>query len=87
MQRQLMRDMARQQTAGSMEGHELKMRSMIDEAEAKRKAEEEEAANNNPLLGLFGNCTPSKKPNKMDKFANALRMSLASATGNDYDMR
>jgi hypothetical protein len=23
----------------------------------------------------------------MDKFANALRMSLASAAGNDYDMR
>jgi hypothetical protein len=27
---------------------------MIDQAETKRKAEEEEAMNNHPLLGLFG---------------------------------
>ena len=37
-----------------MEGHEQKMRTLIDEADLKRKKEEEEAVNNNPLLGLLG---------------------------------
>lgn len=71
------------------------MRVMLDEAETKRKADEEEAMNNHPLLGLFGGIrvsqhtgTPGKRPNNVDKFANALRMSLASANaGADYDMR
>ena len=62
------------------------MRQLIGEAENKRKREEEEAINNNPLLGLL-KYSPGKKPNKMDKFANALRMSLTSAGNQDFDFR
>jgi hypothetical protein len=88
-----MRDMARTQAGGTMEGHEQKMRNLIDEADLKRKKEEEEAVNNNPLLGLIGGPktsnlnSPGKRLNKMDKFANALRMSLASAGNQDFDLR
>jgi hypothetical protein len=88
-----MRDMARTQAGGTMEGHEQKMRTLIDEADLKRKKEEEEAVNSNPLLGLLGGPktsnlnSPGKRLNQIDKFANALRMSLASAGNQDFDLR
>jgi len=49
-----MRDMARTQAGGTMEGQEQKMKNLIEEADLKRKKEEEEAINSNPLLGLLG---------------------------------
>ena len=49
-----MKDMAKTQASGQTEGQEVKMKIMIEDAETKRKGEEEEAMNNHPLFGLFG---------------------------------
>jgi hypothetical protein len=61
---------------------------MIEEQEDKRKREEEEALNRNPLMGMFSGSPGRGGKNQVEKFANALRQSLQSNTGNqDYDIR
>ena len=87
-----MKDMARTQAGGTMQGQEEKMKSLISDAELKRKREEEEEMHKNPLMSLLGGKssnlnTPGKRPHQMDKCANALRMSLASAGNQDFDIR
>ena len=55
-------------------GQEDKMQQLIQETDHKKLAEEQEAMERNPLLGLFGKGSPALgRKNPAEKFANALR--------------
>ena len=88
MQSELIMQMARQTAGGTQIGQEEKFQKMIEDQEEKRKREEEEALNRNPLMGMFSGSPGRGGKNQVEKFANALRQSLQSNPGNqDYDIR